>query len=182
MDGFTPIKFDGFDYWAISFSNKELAEMKVDKAKALKTKRFSFINQILTPQRLDGTIPEPEGFRDGIDFTTTWSKYNPSSAKYPPTLGFILWIDENGKEASWGSVFQSYYRTPNYNSGGNYRDYFFSYVRAAMLYTPEEFYAKYPKDKYPLVSRQYETTVKYMKEKFGLDLPGIAKGPDDSAK
>ncbi len=153
--------------------------MKVDKAAALKTKRFNFINQILTPQRLDGTIPEPEGFRDGIDFTTAWSKYNPSSVNYPPTRGFILWIKDTGKEMAWGSVYMSYYAKENYNSGGNYYDYFWSYVRAAMYYTPEEFYAKYPKDKYPLVSRQYEAAVKYMKDKYGIDLPGIAKGPQE---
>lgn len=152
--------------------------MKKDANAALKSKRFSFINQILTPQRLDGTIPEPEGFRDDIDFTTAWNKSNTSSVNYPPTRGFIQWIEETGTELSWGSIYLSYYKTENYNSGGNYRDYFWSYVRAAMYYTPEEFYAKYPKDKYPLISRQYETTVQYMKDKYGIDLPGIAKGPD----
>ena len=31
-------------------------------------KRFSFINQFLTSQRMDNTLPEPEGLRDGMDF------------------------------------------------------------------------------------------------------------------
>jgi len=156
--------------------------MKTDKAKALKTKRYSFINQIITPQRKDGTIAEPEGFREGIDFTKSWKKNNPNDPGYPPTLGFIPWIDDNGKEKSWSSMYATYYKTPNYNSGSNYYDYFMSYVRAAMIYTTEEFYAKYPKDKYPIISRQYETVVKYMKDKYGLDLPGIAKGPTSTTE
>ncbi len=154
--------------------------MKTDKAKALKSKRYSFINQIVTSQREDGTIAEPDGFRDDIDFTKTWKKYNTNDPAYPPKLGFIQWINDSGNESSWGSIFLTYYKTPNYNSGGNYYDYFMSYIRAAMIYTTEEFYAKYPKETYPLISRQYETTIKYMKEKFGLDLPGIAKGPSET--
>lgn len=176
VPGFTPTKFDGFDYWAISFSNQELLNMKSDSHAALSTKRFSFINQILTPQRQDGTLAEPEGFREGIDVTTSWNTKDPTNPNYPYTRGFITWINDSGKDGSIGYL--TYYKQENYKVGtSSYRDYFMSYIRAAMKYTPEQFYAKYPKEKYPLISRQYEMTVKYMKDKFGIDLPGIAKGP-----
>ena len=196
--GFTSTKFDGFDYWAISFSNTELywlkkrADLKdkadkteqekaeYDKAnEAMKIKRYSFVNQLLTVQRKEETLAEPEGLRDGMDFETNLNRSNPSNKNYVFNRGFIRWVDENGKEESslWG-ISTSYYRQPNYNSGGNYKDLFLLYIRAAMRFTKEEFYEKYPKDQYPLISEKYELVVSYMKDKYGIDLPGIAKGAD----
>ena len=194
--GFTPTKFDGFDYWAISFSNTELywlqkrAELKdkenktdVEKAELAKAnetmavKRFSFINQFLTSQRMDNTLPEPEGLRDGMDFVSSLNRSNPNHKNYVFNRGLIRWVDDNGvEEESLWSIYTSYYKQPNYNSGGFYRDFFSLYIRAAMRFSPEEFYEKYPKEKYPLISEKYELVVRYMKDKYGIDLPGIAKG------
>ena len=194
--GFTPTKFDGFDYWAISFSNTELywlqkrAELKdkenktdVEKAElakaneALAVKRFSFINQFLTSQRMDNTLPEPEGLRDGMDFVSRLDRSNPNHKNYVFNRGFIRWVDDNGvEEESLWSIATTYYKQPNYNSSGMYRDFFSLYIRAAMRFSPEEFYEKYPKEKYPLISEKYELVVRYMKDKYGIDLPGIAKG------
>ena len=194
--GFTPTKFDGFDYWAISFSNTELywlqkrAELKdkenktdVEKAElakaneALAVKRFSFINQFLTSQRMDNTLPEPEGLRDGMDFVSRLDRSNPNHKNYVFNRGLIRWVDDNGvEEESLWSIATTYYKQPNYNSSGMYRDFFSLYIRAAMRFSPEEFYEKYPKEKYPLISEKYELVVRYMKDKYGIDLPGIAKG------
>lgn len=194
--GFTPTKFDGFDYWAISFSNTELywlqkrAELKdkenktdVEKAElakaneALAVKRFSFINQFLTSQRMDNTLPEPEGLRDGMDFVSRLDRSNPNHKNYVFNRGLIRWVDDNGvEEGSLWSIATTYYKQPNYNSSGMYRDFFSLYIRAAMRFSPEEFYEKYPKEKYPLISEKYELVVRYMKDKYGIDLPGIAKG------
>ncbi len=194
--GFTPTKFDGFDYWAISFSNTELywlqkrAELKdkenktdVEKAElakaneALAVKRFSFINQFLTSQRMDNTLPEPEGLRDGMDFVSRLDRSNPNHKNYVFNRGLIRWVDDNGvEEESLWSIATTYYKQPNYNSSGMYRDFFSLYIRAAMRFSPEEFYEKYPKEKYPLISEKYELVVRCMKDKYGIDLPGIAKG------
>lgn len=194
--GFTPTKFDGFDYWAISFSNTELywlqkrAELKdkenktdVEKAElakaneAMAVKRFSFINQFLTSQRMDNTLPEPEGLRDGMDFVSRLDRSNPNHKNYVFNRGLIRWVDDNGvEEESLWSIATTYYKQPNYNSSGMYRDFFSLYIRAAMRFSPEEFYNKYPKEKYPLISEKYELVVRYMKDKYGIDLPGIAKG------
>ena len=196
VTGFTPTKFDGFDYWAISFSNTELywlqkrAELKdkenktdVEKAElakaneALAVKRFSFINQFLTSQRMDNTLPEPEGLRDGMDFVSRLDRSNPNHKNYVFNRGLIRWVDDNGvEEESLWSIATTYYKQPNYNSSGMYRDFFSLYIRAAMRFSPEEFYEKYPKEKYPLISEKYELVVRYMKDKYGIDLPGIAKG------
>lgn len=74
----------------------------------------------------------------------------------------------------------SYYKTQNYTSGGVYRDLFMAYVRSAMAYTREEFYAKYPKESYPLIAERFELVITYMKNTYGIDLQGIAKGPDSN--
>lgn len=200
--GFTPTKFDGFDYWAISFSNTELywlqkrAELKdkenktdVEKAElakaneAMAVKRFSFINQFLTSQRMDNTLPEPEGLRDGMDFVSSLNRSNPNHKNYVFNRGLIRWVDDNGvEEESLWSIATTYYKQPNYNSSGMYRDFFSLYIRAAMRFSPEEFYEKYPKEKYPLISEKYELVVRYMKDKYGIDLPGIAKGSDTTTE
>lgn len=200
--GFTPTKFDGFDYWAISFSNTELywlqkrAELKdkenktdVEKAElakaneAMAVKRFSFINQFLTSQRMDNTLSEPEGLRDGMDFVSSLNRSNPNHKNYVFNRGLIRWVDDNGvEEESLWSIATTYYKQPNYNSSGMYRDFFSLYIRAAMRFSPEEFYEKYPKEKYPLISEKYELVVRYMKDKYGIDLPGIAKGSDTTTE
>ena len=147
----------------------------------MKVKRYSFVNQLLTVQRKDNTLAEPEGLRDGMDFDTNLNRSNPANPNYVFNRGMICWVDDNGKEESglWG-ISNSYYKQPNYNSGGNYKDFFLLYIRAAMRFTTEEFYAKYPKEKYPLISEKYELVVSYMKNKYGIDLPGIAQGPDST--
>lgn len=45
---------------------------------AMDVKRFSFINQFLTSQRMDNTLPEPEGLRDGMDFVSSLNRSNPN--------------------------------------------------------------------------------------------------------
>ena len=153
---------------------------KAELAKANETmavKRFSFINQFLTSQRMDNTLPEPEGLRDGMDFVSSLNRSNPNHKNYVFNRGLIRWVDDNGvEEESLWSIYTSYYKQPNYNSGGFYRDFFSLYIRAAMRFSPEEFYEKYPKEKYPLISEKYELVVRYMKDKYGFDLTGIAKG------
>lgn len=125
----------------------------------------------------DGEIEDPEGLRDGIDFTTSLNRSNPTNANYVFKRGFIRWIDDDMKEtASLWSISTSYYRTPNYNSGGYYRDFFLLYVRAAMTYSREAFYKVYPKEQYPLVAERFELAISYMKEKYGVDLQAIALG------
>lgn len=165
-------KFDGFDYWAISFS-----DAKNLNAESLKRSRYSFINQILTNLKKDGTIVDPEGWRDGIDFTTRLNRSNPNNPNYVYNRGFISWINDDMVDEGVWSISLSYFKNPNYNSGGYYADYFLSYVRAAMVHTRDEFYAMYPKDKFPLVAQKFEQAISYMKTKYGIDLQGIAEGP-----
>lgn len=171
--GYVPTKFDGIDYWAISFTHSQTQQ--TDK-KALHRMRYSFINQILTQMKQDGRIVDPDGLRDGLDFTTSLNRNNASNPNYVYNRGFIEWIDEDMRKGSMWSISTSYYRAPNYNSGGHYVDFFLSYVRAAMTYSREAFYKEYPKEKYPLVAERFELAISYMKEKHGVDLQAIALG------
>jgi hypothetical protein len=45
-----------------------------------------------------------------------------------------------------------------------------------MWLTPEDFEARYPSSKYPMIKEKYDIIVKYMLETYGLDLVGIARG------
>ena len=131
----------------------------------------------MTNLKKDGTIVDPEGWRDGIDFTTKLNRSNPNNPNYVYNRGFISWINDDMVDEGVWSISLSYFKNPNYNSGGYYADYFLSYVRAAMVHTRDEFYAMYPKDKFPLVAQKFEQAISYMKTKYGIDLQGIAEGP-----
>ena len=53
-----------------------------------------------------------------------------------------------------------------------------AYIRHT-INTKDEFYKKYPQDQYPLISKQYEDLLTYMKGTYGIDLESIAKGPQE---
>lgn len=144
----------------------------------MRAKRFSFINQVLTDLRRNGGIEEPSALREGLDFSTRINSLPEDTVHYKYFRGFIDWIEDDMTVNSFVTL--SYYKTQNYTSGGVYRDLFMAYVRSAMAYTREEFYAKYPKESYPLIAERFELVITYMKNTYGIDLQGIAKGPDSN--
>jgi hypothetical protein len=116
--------------------------------------------------------------KDGIDFTTRFaSNSQTSSANHHFNRGFINRVYEHfGSGSTTGAVEYTGADYVTYYTNGT-QDYFLCYVRAAMYYTREEFQAKYPPETYPLINEKYELTVEYMKNVAGIDLVGIANGP-----
>ena len=182
-------RLDGFDYWAISFRPKEIAD---NDRQALRMRRCALVYQFILKAWKQGKIVQPEGMMDGLDLETAFSydhqnpEMNTGSKNHPWKRGFVWYIypefdpDLNRGQFENTSTYISYY-------DGNGRTkldrednvYFLNYVRAAMYYTRTEFFAKYSETKFPIIKEKYELVVKYMKEKYAIDLEGIANGPAD---
>ena len=67
--GFKAMKWDGFDYWAISLTLTELKkiEMGLNADLSMKQKRCGILYQIIANMVNNGAIAEPAELRDGID-------------------------------------------------------------------------------------------------------------------
>ena len=128
----------------------------------------------------NGIITEPTEFKEGINYTT--SIVNQDSQKdnenYYMNRGFIniIYRTFSGEKIPSGL---SEYTNPSWEQEAYpYRD-FLSYIRAAMFYTKTEFQAKYSPTTYPLINQRYEIVVNHIKNNYGIDLEGIAKGPQE---
>ena len=48
-----------------------------------------------------------------------------------------------------------------------------------MFYTKTEFQEKYSPTTYPLINQRYEIVINHIQNNYGIDLEGIAKGPQE---
>lgn len=169
---FTNLKTNGFDYWAISFRPSEISST------VPKRLTCAMMFRLIQQSRAAGVLSDPPTMRDGIDFETRLEPYkNIDQENHPFHRGFIYWIyDEftsrtGAVEVNTGSDYIAYYQDGN----NNYRDYCECYVKAAMWYTRDEFIAKYPPEKYPILLEKFDLVVNWYKDELGMDLQAIAK-------
>ena len=95
------------------------------------------------------------------------------------TRGFINIVNRNFKSREKVPSSISEYTNPSWEKEAYpYRD-FLSYVRAAMFYTKTEFQEKYSPTTYPLINQRYEIVINHIQNNYGIDLEGIAKGPQE---
>uniref|UniRef100_UPI0040253ACB hypothetical protein n=1 Tax=Butyricimonas virosa TaxID=544645 RepID=UPI0040253ACB len=171
------LKTDGFDYWAISFTNSEIAN---PNQQSLKIRRAVFLYLMIEAALQNGIITEPNDFKNGIDYTTRI--VNTDNQTDDPNdymiRGFIKIIYRDFKNEKVPSGVSEYTNPSWEQAAYPYRD-FLSYVRAAMFYTKTEFQAKYSPTTYPLINQRYEIVINHMKNNYGIDLEGIAKGPQE---
>ncbi len=170
------MKWDGFDYWAISFTESEVFG---SNEYSMKQKRSGIIYQIIANMVENGMIVEPANLRDGVDLITGLStrktnvnyRFNrgiPNSVK--PNFGAGTRTgaaEETGDYAGVNSMISTY-------SGENNHEYFLNYIRNAMWFSKEEFTTKYAA--FPLIMEKYNLVVAYMLENYGLDLGKMAAG------
>ncbi|MBS7156005.1 MAG: hypothetical protein KH112_10430 [Sanguibacteroides justesenii] len=172
------LKTDGFDYWAISFTDNEIAN---PNQQTLKIRRAVFLYLMIEAALQNGIITEPNDFKNGIDYTTKIVKDNnqKDDPNYYMTRGFINIVNRNFKSREKVPSSISEYTNPSWEKEAYpYRD-FLSYVRAAMFYTKTEFQEKYSPTTYPLINQRYEIVINHIQNNYGIDLEGIAKGPQE---
>lgn len=178
---FTPIKLGNFDNWAVSFSEEMMYGNNPEYA--LKQLRCILINELIKNSMEKGEIDSPDEFWEGFDFTegVKMELYNTAKDNYKYKLGFIEMINDKFGTGRLGQVWIDYYFSsvsywekgnPNYNL-------FTTYIKNAIWLTPEEFAQKYDPVKYPMIHEKYNIVVNHMKEVYGLDIVGIARGPQE---
>ena len=172
--GFKAMKWDGFDYWAISFTESEIY---ASDDRSMKQKRCGIIYQIIANMVEDGTIVEPADLRDGVDLETALSvrksdqnyRFNrgiPNSILTSFGVGTRTGAAELTSDYSGANSMISTY------SGENNHEYFLNYIRNIMWFTATEFEEKY--SAYPLIVEKYNLVANYMLVNCGLDLKAIA--------
>ena len=181
-DPFKPIKLGNFDNWAISFK-EDAINGGGDAEYTLKQQRCLFMIQAIYNSIDKGEIVSPDELWTGYDFSESlkMNHIDPSKLNYKYKLGFVDMINDNFgtgvQKQVWTPPYANetscYYwekdKYPNYNL-------FTTYIKNAMWLTPEEFEARYPSDKYPMIKEKYEIVTNHMKERYGIDLKGIAYG------
>ena len=173
---FVPLKIDGFDYWAISFTNDEMSNMD---PYSKKVKRNIFFRTFIENAIRKGSITEPAEFKDGMDYKTNFNTNKPEDPNYYLTRGFLDIFKEQDLSPRTPFFIGEYtgigYENPDIYP---YADFVY-YIRAAMWYTPDEFEAYYPTAKYPLIKKRYDIVINHLKNTYGIDIQQIAKGPQE---
>ena len=173
---FVPLKIDGFDYWAISFTNDEMSNMD---PYSKKVKRNIFFRTFIENAIRKGSITEPAEFKDGMDYKTNFNTNKPKDPNYYLTRGFLDIFKEQDLSPRTPFFIGEYtgigYENPDIYP---YADFVY-YIRAAMWYTPDEFEAYYPTAKYPLIKKRYDIVINHLKNNYGIDIQQIAKGPQE---
>ena len=178
--------FDGFDFWAISFTHDEI-ESVGDSRLTMKQKRCAFLLKVFRLFVNNGTLTVPEEFRSLVNYNQ--SVYFPdvyeNEERYYRNQGFIdnlnddFTKDQHPYPETYRLMSPNYYTSGSYHADepAEYRDYLI-WLRACMFYTEEEFFTKYPAERYPIIEQRYHVVVDDMLERNGIDLQGIANGPD----
>ncbi len=182
-DPFVSIKLGNFDNWAISFKDEVINGANAEYQ--LKQQRCIFMIELLKNSIEKGEIDSPDEFWEGFDFSADkkMNHDNPSKSNYKYKLGFLDMINDNfgtgPQKQVW--VSQSGETSCYYWEKGKYPHYdlFTTYLKNAMWLTPEEFAAKYNPSRYPMVHEKYNIIVNHMKEVYGLDIVGMARGPQE---
>ena len=171
------MKWDGFDYWAISFTLNEIFGTTNDYG--MKQKRSGIIYQIIANMVENGSIIEPQDMRTGIDLETAlrtkkntedhrWNRGIPNSILTSFGAGTRTGEAEQTSDYAQANSMISYYQ------GESNHEYFLNYVRNAMWFTKAEFEAKYAA--FPLIMEKYNLVVDYMLTNYGMDLEKMASG------
>ena len=176
------MKWDGFDYWAISLTLTELKkiEMGIISDQSMKQKRCGILYQIIANMVESGAIAEPADLRTGIDFETAlrtkkgtedyrWNRGFPNSILTSFGAGTRTGAAEQTSDYAGANSMISTYQ------GANNHEYFLNYIRNAMWFTEAEFTSKYLE--FPLILEKYEIVVRYLLENYGMDLEKMAAGP-----
>lgn len=156
-------KFDGLDFWAISFTDDKIEKLTDADIKQARNK---IVYALILKGVEDEVITEPTGFTDGVDYRTALSYY-PGNENYFLNRGFVYYVKEDFTRES---VIEDLGVLTNKNAD------LLCYVRQILFETPDKFQAKYPQADYALINRRYRQVLNHFKMNYHLDLNAIALG------
>lgn len=174
----TKMKFDGMGFWSFCYETEEhlsimglpwKSTISVGDVKFVQEERDVQLRNIFRQMVDAGTIVPPVEFESGgeLDYATpiSYGAVNMQNENYFITRGFPKRLT-NLKQ--YGKFVDLYSIT---NTGRI--ETFVDYLNLALRLPREQVYTEYAN--YPLVIRFYDLTVKYMKEKYGMDIAAIAE-------
>lgn len=183
--GFAPLTcyWDGLDFWAFSFRAKEENLAYLDYGNGLiikpfkpydlpktpweyKTRRTVILQNILVKIVNKDNITIPAEFKSGGDFDY--------SKKYSTVLSADNYFMKLGYP---GNMVKTAYDFSNPSGTLTAKSTFINYLQLGLRYTRDSVLIKYPQDKYPLIIKYYDITVKYMQSKYNWDITKMAEWP-----
>lgn len=157
---------NGIDYWVNSIFSKKQPTISTEAQ--YRECRYRMMRCIFEKLSAHGNIVASKDFHNGFDYKTALNRYDPTGFNHPLKRGFPGTASGDNMNIQEVSSINSF--TPEMN--------FLGYINLVMLYTPEEFEAKYPEASWTLIHTKRDYIVKYMKEKYKIDLEAIYRGPE----
>ncbi len=180
-----PCLWDGLDYWAFSFRAKEENIAYKDYGNGLiikyfqpydlpqtpweyKTRRTVILQNILVKIVSKDKVAIPAEFQSGgdLDYSKKYSTVA-SAENYYMKLGYP------------GNMITTAYNFSNPSGTLTAKSVFTNYLQLGLRYTRDSVLIKYPQDKYPLIIKYYDITMKYMKDKYNWDIAQMAVLKED---
>ncbi len=170
---FIPFYAEGFDYWALSFTDDEIQNLTHE---ARRLRSVPFIYQMLKKAVLNGIISNPESILEGVDTKTKFTNSNPESPNHCFNRGFPENLSQDFKTSNkpWHPSVYFHPTDSEYYPHGD----FLNLIRNNMWYSEDEIEAKYPQAKYPLLRKRLDLVYRHLLDNYGIDLKAIGAGSD----
>ena len=169
---FIPFYADGFDYWALSFTDDEIQNLTHE---ARRLRSVPFIYQMLKKAVMKGIITDTDAIREGLDTKKRFKNSDPDSPDYYLNRGYPDNLYSNFKKSSVPWHPSKFYGTdaPDYP-----HEDFLNLIRNNMWYSEAEIESKYPLEKYPLLRKRLDIVYKHLLDNYGIDLKAIGAGSE----
>lgn len=184
----TTHKYDGRDFWLLSWNgaqpytiNSTTGVVTMGKMTLKPTssnfnyfyRRGVMLKEVFRGAIFRGNIEVPVDFSTGFDYVTAIKTSPETDPNYYKNRGFPGHFSNKLN-------FNQSIMTAITNTGT--KQNFLDYIHLCMRYSEDSIKILYPPAKYPLINQKYPVVIKYMKEKYGVDLVELAKKPEGVAK
>lgn len=147
---------DGLDFWGVCLFDDLSAEGEVletpETPEEFRERRREILKYIFQQSFVKGNISVPPGFADRFDYKTNLSSSS-KNENYYITRGFPKYATKQPKSVN---------------------EQFKDYVEICIMYSTEEFAAKYPVATYPLINEMRQFVSDYVKKTYGIDWESIS--------
>ena len=147
---------DGLDFWGICLFDDLSAEGEVLQTpktpEEFRERRREILKYIFKQSFVKGNIAVPQGFEERFDYKTNLSS-KVSDENYYITRGFPKYQTKQPK---------------------NVNEQFKDYIDICVDYSKEEFEAKYPSAKYPLINEMRQFVIDCVKNAYDIDWESIS--------
>ena len=169
---FVPFYADGFDYWALSFTDDEIQNITHE---ARRLRSVPFIYRMLKKAVMSEIITDIDDIREEVDTTKGFRNGDLTNPNHCFNRGFPEDLSEsfNKSNKPWSPSVYFHKTARNYPHGD-----FLNLIRTNMWYSLQELEVKYPQEKYPLIRKRLDIVHKHLLDNYGIDLRAIGANSD----